>query len=80
MMTDRRRTEVMNSHRVIIIAIGSRGDVAPMIELARRFSLAGVETEVVGLNDYRSLADDAGVQYRSIGLSMKTMRDAARAV
>ena len=80
MMTDRRRTKVMNSHRVIIIAIGSRGDVAPMIELARRFSLAGVETEVVGLNDYRSLADDAGVQYRSIGLSMKTMRDAARAV
>lgn len=78
-MTDRQKMGVMKPQRVVVIAIGSRGDVAPMVELAREISLAGVETEVVGFSDYRSLADDAGVRFHSIGLSMKTIRDAARA-
>lgn len=67
----------MSGRRAVVIAIGSRGDVAPMVCLARRIASTGTETEVIGLSDYSTLAAGDGVRFRSIGRSMDTMRDVA---
>jgi len=66
----------MNGRRVVVVAIGSRGDVVPMVNLARRIASTGTETEIIGLSDYSFLAVGNGIQFRSIGRSMETMRDA----
>ena len=65
----------MNGRRVVVVAIGSRGDVVPMVNLARRIASTGTETEVIGLSDYSFLAVGNGIRFRSIGCSMETMRD-----
>lgn len=64
------------SQRVVIMAIGSRGDIVPMVNLARGVARLGVETEIIGLSDYESLVDEeCGARFHSIGLSMATMRE-----
>ena len=61
----------MNGRRVVVVAIGSRGDVVPMVNLARRIASTGTETEIIGLSDYSFLAVGNGIQFRSIGRSME---------
>ena len=64
------------SQRVVIMAIGSRGDIVPMVNLARGVARLGVETEIIGLSDYELLVDEeCGARFHSIGLSMATMRE-----
>lgn len=75
------RTEELFSaydhQRVVVLAIGSRGDVAPMISLARKIASAGIATEVVGVSDYAFLVDDDRIRFHSIGRSIGEMRELA---
>lgn len=63
--------------RVVVLAIGSRGDVVPMISLARKIASIGIATEVVGLSDYASLVDGSRIRFHSIGRSIAEMRKLA---
>lgn len=52
--------------RVVMLAVGSRGDVVPFIALASRIQRDGTPCLVVGLRDYQHLAESAGVPYLSV--------------
>lgn len=58
---------VKGSPRVVLVAIGSRGDVQPHVALARALRAVGVDAVVLGPPEYASLAADAGVPLESLG-------------
>lgn len=52
---------------ITLLALGTRGDVEPMLLLAARLREHGREAVVVGADDYAGLAGDLGVDYWSVG-------------
>lgn len=52
---------------VTFLAIGTRGDVEPMVVLAAALAGRGVTTQVVGVAEYAGVARRAGVTYHSLG-------------
>ncbi len=56
--------------RVVMLALGSRGDVQPFLVLAAALRERGVDCVVVGLQDYNELADRAGVNFQPIYASL----------
>ena len=56
--------------KVVLLAVGSRGDVAPMVALGRELSGRGVPVTVVTLADYAALVSAAGLRPATVGVSM----------
>jgi sterol 3beta-glucosyltransferase len=52
--------------RVVILALGSRGDVEPCIALARALQGEGHEVVILGLDDFRNPVISAGVEFASM--------------
>lgn len=52
--------------RIVILALGSRGDVEPCIALARALQGEDHEVVVLGLDDFRSTIISAGVEFASM--------------
>ena len=50
--------------KVVIVAFGSRGDVAPFTGLGARLQQAGHEVAVAACAPYKSLVEAAGLEYR----------------
>ncbi|OKL52343.1 glycosyltransferase [Buchananella hordeovulneris] len=57
---------------VLILAIGSRGDVQPFVPLARGLVEAGTAVRVVALDDYASLLTDTGAEFVPLGCDIAT--------
>lgn len=51
---------------LVLVAIGSRGDVAPFVGLARRMSAAGVDIAVATHEPFRSMVEKSGLSFRAI--------------
>ena len=60
---------------VVLLGLGSRGDVQPMAVLAAALARAGVDARVVGLAEYAPLAAGLGAAYVPVAGSVA---DAAR--
>lgn len=56
--------------RVVFLAIGSRGDVVPMVALARELTDRGVETLVLAHPEYTSIPRDHGIPCVSLGAGL----------
>ncbi len=56
--------------RVVFLAIGSRGDVVPMVALARELADRRVETLVLAHPEYLNIADSLGVPCVSLGAGL----------
>lgn len=56
--------------KVVLLAVGSRGDVAPMVALGRELSGRGVPVTVVTLADYVPLVTAAGLHPATVAVSM----------
>jgi sterol 3beta-glucosyltransferase len=57
--------------RIVIFALGSRGDVAPFIALAKGIQAAGHAVRVVSVDDYGALVRSYGVPWTSAGGSIQ---------
>lgn len=56
--------------KVVLLAVGSRGDVVPMVALGRELSGRGVAVTVVVLADYAALVSEAGLRPAIVAVSM----------
>jgi UDP:flavonoid glycosyltransferase YjiC (YdhE family) len=56
--------------KVVLLAVGSRGDVAPMVALGRELSGRGEPVTVVTLADYVPLVTAAGLHPATVAVSM----------
>jgi sterol 3beta-glucosyltransferase len=52
--------------RVLIVGIGSRGDVAPYVGLGRRLDEAGCEVGVATHDTFAEMVSEAGLEWRSV--------------
>ncbi len=59
--------------RVVIIAVGSRGDVQPFVALARGLQAAGFEPVVATHDDFAAFVEGHGVPFASIGGDAQAM-------
>ncbi len=57
--------------RVLLVAWGSRGDVAPLVSLGRGLQAAGDVVSVLASRDFSSMIEDAGLAYRPFDISVK---------
>lgn len=57
--------------RIGLVADGTRGDLYPMLALARRLAQRGHAASVVGPPDFAEVADAMGVDYRAIGRNVR---------
>ena len=56
--------------KVVLLALGSRGDVQPMVALGRELAGRGLPVTVVAMRDYAGLIDGAGLDFAPIERSM----------
>jgi UDP:flavonoid glycosyltransferase YjiC (YdhE family) len=64
--------------KVVLLALGSRGDVQPMVALGRELAGRGLSVTVVAMRDYAGLVDGAGLDFAPIDSSMtESVRAAA---
>jgi UDP:flavonoid glycosyltransferase YjiC (YdhE family) len=52
--------------KIVILALGSRGDVQPFIALGLALRRAGHDVRLLGLGDYAELASDYGLPYTTL--------------
>lgn len=57
--------------RVLISTVGSRGEVQPVVALARELVAGGHEAVVVAPPDFREWAEGLGVDYRPVGPELR---------
>lgn len=57
--------------RVLISTVGSRGEVQPVVALAREITARGHEAVVVAPPDFRMWAAELGVDYRPVGPELR---------
>jgi UDP:flavonoid glycosyltransferase YjiC (YdhE family) len=56
--------------KVVLLSLGSRGDVQPMVALGRELAGRGLPVTVVALRDYAGLVGGAGLDFAPIDRSM----------
>jgi len=64
--------------RVVILALGSRGDVEPCIALALGLQNEGHETVILALDDFRNTITSAGIGFASAGASLPEPQQASK--
>jgi sterol 3beta-glucosyltransferase len=57
--------------KVVLLALGSRGDVQPMVVLGRELAARGLPVTVVALRDFAGLVGGAGLGFAPVGRSMR---------
>lgn len=62
--------------RIAFAPDGSRGDVQPLLALAKALALQGHDVVVCGPPDARDFVAQAGVDFRPVGLSVREFLDA----
>jgi len=66
---------------IALVADGTRGDLFPMLALARRVAARGHSVRVCGPPDFAQAAESMGVAYRSVGRGVREfLTDEARAL
>ncbi|MBL8130346.1 MAG: glycosyltransferase family 1 protein [Anaerolineae bacterium] len=60
---------------IVIAASGTRGDVQPYVALGKGLKDAGYAVRVVSSDDFRSLIEEAGLEFGSMGSSVEQMLD-----
>ncbi|MBO0774075.1 MAG: glycosyltransferase, partial [Actinobacteria bacterium] len=64
--------------KVVFLALGSRGDVQPVVALGRELARRGLPVTVVALRDYAGLVDGAGLDFAPVNRSItESVRAAA---
>ncbi|MFE8936061.1 glycosyltransferase [Streptomyces sp. NPDC007872] len=66
--------------RVVILALGSRGDVEPCVALAGALRQDGHDVVIHALDDFRNLVGRAGIDFASMRTSLPRPGQASRAV
>jgi len=56
--------------RIVILALGTRGDVQPHVALGRGLQAAGYQVTIVALDDFEALVRAAGLDFFSAGFQM----------
>ena len=56
--------------RVLILALGSRGDVEPCVALAKALCQDGHDVVIHALDDFRDLVSRAGIDFASMRASL----------
>jgi sterol 3beta-glucosyltransferase len=59
--------------KISIVASGTRGDVQPYIALGAGLKVAGYQVRVLTTDDFKSLVEDAGLEFCSTGTSVEAM-------
>jgi len=62
--------------KVVLLALGSRGDVQPMIALGKALKAAGKPVTVVALRDFAPLVEEAGLALAPIDSRLDEALDA----
>lgn len=57
--------------KIVLLALGSRGDVQPMVALGRELTRRNLSVTVVAMRDYADLVDEAGLDFAPINRSMR---------
>ncbi|HEX5115281.1 MAG TPA: glycosyltransferase [Pseudonocardiaceae bacterium] len=57
--------------KVVLLALGSRGDVQPMVALGRELADRGIPVTAVAMRDYAGLVNGAGLEFAPIDRSMR---------
>jgi len=57
--------------KVVLLALGSRGDVQPMVVLGRELAGRGLPVTVVAMRDFAGLVGGAGLGFAPVGRSMR---------
>lgn len=65
---------------VILLAVGSRGDVQPLAELAGALAATGVRCRLLGLAEYEAIAAQRGVDFTPLPVSLSDTLAASRKV
>lgn len=60
--------EVPRSLNILVLSIGTRGDVQPFIYLGQEMKLRGHTVTICGLEKYRSLVERNGLLYKNAGI------------
>jgi UDP:flavonoid glycosyltransferase YjiC (YdhE family) len=63
----------MTPRRVLVAPVGSRGDVQPMVALARALQQRGHEVRVCAARNYRELVEGAGLAFRDGGPDLEAL-------
>jgi UDP:flavonoid glycosyltransferase YjiC (YdhE family) len=61
--------------RIIVVASGSRGDVQPLVALARGLASAGHEVTVAATSDFRVLVEGAGLGFHGFSIAVADLID-----
>lgn len=56
--------------RIVLLALGSRGDVQPMVALGQELASRDLEVTVVAMRDFAGLVDGTGLEFAPIDRSM----------
>jgi len=57
--------------KVVMLALGSRGDVQPMVALGKALKASGMPVVVVAMRDFASLVETAGLSFMPIDATME---------
>ena len=67
--------------RIALAAEGTRGDIYPMLALAESLAARGHAVRLCAPPDFRSAAEERGVEFRAVGASVReTLRGEAAAL
>ncbi len=61
--------------KIIVVASGSRGDVQPLVALARGLAGAGHEVSVAATSDFRGLVEGAGLGFHGFSIAVADLID-----
>ena len=64
--------------RIVILTIGSRGDVQPMLDLTLALKSGGHDVLLAGPPEKRNWAEQLGCPYRSIGRDVTAFLDSMK--
>ncbi|MDO8963260.1 MAG: glycosyltransferase, partial [Coriobacteriia bacterium] len=59
--------------QVVIVAVGSRGDVQPHVALGVELARAGRDVRVLTSSDFRGLVEDHGLEFADAGASTEAI-------
>ena len=57
--------------KIVLLALGSRGDVQPMVALGRELAGRDLKVTVVALRDYAGLVEGAGLDFAPVGREIR---------
>ena len=59
--------------KIALLAMGSRGDVQPLLALSKGLISAGYDVNLVAGSDFKEFVEEAGIPYTALNVSMQAM-------